>query len=252
MILGMEYIKKWILIVGPLSAVFIWLWLDYVGLPAAACWTGAITTLCALWWIFEPIPIPATSLIPFAAFPLIGVLDHKQVAGAYGHTLILLFLGGFLLSAAMEKSGAHRRLALGMVGAVRAVGGKGGKSLVLGFMVATAVLSMWISNTATALMMLPIAMAVIKASDSKGLAVPLLLGIAYGASIGGIGTPVGTPPNIIFMGVYEEQFGKEIGFGEWMMMAIPVVIVMLPKELLPKRSIVTPAITSPLTVPLIL
>lgn len=214
------------LIAGPLFAILLGVVLYLTGLSAHASCAAAVAGWCAWWWIAEPIPIPATSLIPFAVLPFLGVLTHKQVAGAYGHTLVLLFLGGFLLSAAMEKSGAHRRLALGMV---RSVGGGGGRRLVLGFMLATALLSMWVSNTATALMMLPIALAVLDQSDDKvKLAPPLLLGIAYAASIGGIGTPIGTPPNIIFMGVYKEVTGKEIDFASWMTIGIPVVCVMLP------------------------
>jgi solute carrier family 13 (sodium-dependent dicarboxylate transporter), member 2/3/5 len=214
------------LIAGPVLAVTLGSVLFLAGLGAQASCAAAVAGWCALWWITEPIPIPATSLIPFAVLPFMGVLTHKQVAGAYGHTLVLLFLGGFLLSAAMEKSGAHRRLALGMV---RAVGGGGGRRLVLAFMLATALLSMWISNTATALMMLPIAMAVLdQADDDAKLAPPLLLGIAYAASIGGIGTPIGTPPNILFMGVYEEETGSVISFAQWMTIGVPVVTVMLP------------------------
>jgi len=195
------------------------------GLAAPACWTAAITVLCATWWVTEPLPIPVTSMIPFAAFPLTGVIDHQKVGTAYGHTLILLLLGGFMLSAAMERSGAHRRLAVAMV---RLVGGGSPRRLVLGFMLATAALSMWISNTATTLMMLPVALAVIDESEGDTLEVPLLLGVAYSASIGGMGTPVGTPPNVIFMGVYREVTGQEIGFATWMSIALPAVVVLLP------------------------
>jgi len=184
-----------------------------------------VTGLCAVWWISEPIPIPATSLVPFALFPLTGVLDHKKVATAYGDTLILLLMGGFILSKAMEKSGAHRRLALGMV---RLVGGKNRRRLVLGFMLATGAVSMWISNSATTLMMLPVAMAVLEQDESGELAAPLLLGIAYSASIGGMGTPVGTPPNVIFMGAYHTATGREVTFLEWMKIGVPVAAVMIP------------------------
>ncbi len=213
------------LALGPLLGVAVWFLLWGADLPTAAAWCGAITAWCAVWWVAEPIPIPATSIIPFAAFPLTNVLTHKEVAGAYGHTLILLLLGGFILSTAMEKAGAHRRLALIMVGAF---GWAGGRGLVLGFMVASAFLSMWISNTATTLMLLPIALAVVAQAEGKGLATPLLLGTAYAASIGGIGTPVGTPPNVILMGVYAEHVGKEIAFIDWMLIGVPVVLVLLP------------------------
>lgn len=181
--------------------------------------------LCVVWWIFEPIPIPATSIIPLAAFPLLGVLPQDKVAAAYGNELILLMLGGFILSAAMERSGAHRRIALGMV---NVIGGTGSRRIVLGFMAATAALSMWISNTATVLMMLPIALAVIAQSPDKKLALPLLLALAYGSSIGGLGTPIGTPPNLVFMQQYESFTGTVVSFSQWMGWGVPVVLIFLP------------------------
>lgn len=193
-------------------------------LPSKAVFTAAITTLCAAWWVLEPIPIAATSLIPFAAFPLLGVTSHKVVAGAYGHSLILLLLGGFILSKAVETVGAHRRIAYGMV----TMTGGGSRNLVLGFMLASALCSMWISNTATTLMLLPVAIAVMQHSEDDKLAVPLLLGIAYAASIGGVGTPIGTPPNVFFMGFYSDRTGVEYGFLDWMKIGIPIVVVMLP------------------------
>jgi len=217
------------LALGPLLAAGLGGLVHALGMPPIAAWTAAVTALCAAWWVTEPIPIPATSMIPFAAFPMVGVLDHKQVAAAYGHTLILLLLGGFILSTAMAASGAHKRLAVGMI---RMVGGAGGRRLVLGFMLATAVCSMWISNTATTLMMLPVAMAVLEQDEASGggtsLHLPLLLGIAYAASIGGMGTPVGTPPNVIFMAVYEETTGNKVAFIDWMKIGIPAVILLIP------------------------
>jgi sodium-dependent dicarboxylate transporter 2/3/5 len=148
------------------------------------------------------------------------------VAQAYGSPLILLLLGGFLLSKAMEHSGAHRRIALGMV---RLFGASSTRRLVLGFMAAAAVLSMWISNTATTLMLLPVALAVLEATDQRDrLAVPLLLGIAYAASVGGLGTPIGTPPNLVFMQVYEQTTGVQLTFTQWMGWGLPVVLVMVP------------------------
>ncbi len=212
------------LIAGPLVGALLGIALYMSGMQPPACWCAAITGLCATWWVTEPIPIPATSFIPFGLFPLTGVLSHTEVATSYGHSLILLLLGGFILSTAMERSGAHRRLALGMV---RLVGGVGGRRLVLGFMVASAVLSMWISNTATTLMLLPVALAVIDQSGDDGLPRPLLLGTAYAASVGGIGTPVGTPPNVILMGVYQEEVGQELSFLSWMRVGVPVVLLML-------------------------
>jgi solute carrier family 13 (sodium-dependent dicarboxylate transporter), member 2/3/5 len=222
--------RRWALVAGPLLALLAGIAAHGgAGLPTPAAWTVAITTLCAFWWVTEPVPVPITSLLPFALLPLTGVLDHKAVAGAYGHTLILLLMGGFMLSVAVERAGAHRRMAVGLV---RLVGKRGPRGLVLGFMLATAASSMWISNTATTLMMLPVAAAVLEQATARGereqLRLPLMLGIAYAASIGGLGTPVGTPPNVVFMGVYKEVTGTGIGFAEWMAKGLPVVAALLP------------------------
>ncbi len=217
--------RQWALIAGPLLAIAVAVSMNQSGWEGQACWTGAVAILCVVWWIFEPIPIPATAIIPLAVFPLTGVLPQEKIAAAYGSELILLMLGGFILSAAMERSGAHRRIALGMV---NVIGGTSSRRIVLGFMVATAALSMWISNTATTLMMLPIALAVIAQSPDKKLALPLLLAIAYGSSIGGLGTPIGTPPNLVFMQQYESFTGTVVSFSQWMGWGLPVVLFFLP------------------------
>ncbi len=211
---------------GPLLAGLLALLLLQAGHNGNIAIVGFVALLCVVWWVFEPIPIPVTSLLPIALLPLLGVLTPAQVGQAYGSPLILLLLGGFLLSQAMEHSGAHRRIALGMV---HLFGAHSGLRLVLGFMTASAVLSMWISNTATTLMLLPVVLAVLQATpDRDRLAAPLLLGVAYAASVGGIGTPIGTPPNLIFMQVFEETTGQTISFTTWMSWAVPVVVVMVP------------------------
>ncbi|MDP6199055.1 MAG: SLC13 family permease, partial [Porticoccaceae bacterium] len=206
--------RQWSLYVGPVAAIALTFVMISFGWTQQGALTAGLTLLCALWWIFEPIPIPATSMIPLGVFPLVGILDGKQVALAYGDPLILLLMGGAMLSKAMEKSGAHRRLALYLV---NLFGAYDQRRLVFGFMVAAAVLSMWVSNTATTLMLLPVAYAVLESADSDSaaqkLAVPLFLGIAYAASIGGLGTPIGSPPNVIFLKVYAEATGSSIGFG---------------------------------------
>ena len=212
-----------------MAAIVSGLAMNSYGWATAGSLTVGITVLCALWWIFEPIPIPATSMIPLGVMPLLGVLDGKQVAMAYGDPLIILLMGGAMLSKAMEKSGAHRRLALSMV---HVFGGDSPKKLVFGFMVASATLSMWVSNTATTLMLLPVAYAVVDSLNDEHsrvkLAVPLFLGIAYSASIGGLGTPIGSPPNVIFLKVYAEATGVMPSFSQWMIWALPVVIFMIP------------------------
>lgn len=210
---------------GPALGLLLGFLLRTKGWDTSACLAAGLTLLCAVWWIFEPIPIPATSLIPLGVFPLVGILDGKQVAQAYGSPLIILLMGGAMLSKAMEKSGAHRRLALGMV---NLFGGSSSRHLVMGFMAASAVLSMWISNTATTLMLLPVALAILERAKDPKLAVPLLLGIAYAASIGGMGTPIGTPPNVIFLQIYKENTGLEPTFTEWMGWAVPIVLILVP------------------------
>ncbi len=194
------------------------------GLPASASWTVFVTLLCAIWWMTEALPLPATALLPLAIFPLVGVLTPSDVANAYGNAMILLFLGGFILSRGMESSGAHLRIALEMM---HLFGGSG-RRLVFGFMAASALLSMWISNTATALMLLPVALAVVRGAQNPRLAVALLLAVAYGASIGGLGTPIGSPPNLVFLKVFEESTGTAIGFVQWMGFGLPVVVLFLP------------------------
>jgi len=222
----MSDIRNWALLLGPLLAGALAAALAAAGLPVEQAKVSFVAILCVLWWITEPIPIPVTSLLPLALLPLGGVLSPTEVAQAYGSPLILLLLGGFLLSRAMEYTGAHRRIALGMVALF---GASSDVRLVLGFMAASSVLSMWISNTATTLMLLPVALAVLDSSSNKDqLAPPLLLGMAYAASVGGIGTPIGTPPNLIFMQVYENTVGETISFTTWMSWALPVVLVLVP------------------------
>ncbi len=188
-------------------------------------WTAAITLLTVILWVTEAIPIPAASLIPFALFPFAGVLTHKEVSAALGSHVILLLMGGFMLSKSLEKSGVHRRLAIYMV---RLVGVDNGRRVVIGFMFAAAILSMWISNTATTLILLPIALAALQGIDDKAMAVALMLGIAYAASLGGIGTPIGTPPNVIFMSIYQEATAKEVDFLGWMQTGVPIVLIGVP------------------------
>jgi sodium-dependent dicarboxylate transporter 2/3/5 len=212
--------------IGPALALALAAWVNALGYERDMAIVVAVAVICVVWWVFEPIPIPVTSLLPLAVLPLLGVLTPAEVGQAYGSPLILLLLGGFLLSKAMEHSGAHRRIALGMV---NLFGARSPRRLVLGFMAAAAMLSMWISNTATTLMLLPVALAVLDATDDRErLAVPLLLGVAYAASVGGLGTPIGTPPNLIFMQVFEQYTGRNVSFTQWMSWGVPVVLIMVP------------------------
>ncbi len=222
----MTAVQNWALGGGPLAALVAAFACLSAGYGPDMAIVSAVAVTCVVWWVFEPVPIPVTSLLPLAVLPLTGVLTPAQVGQAYGSPLILLLLGGFLLSKGMEHSGAHRRIALGMV---RLFGATSGRRLVMGFMAAAAVLSMWISNTATTLMLLPVVLAILDAAEDRAtLAPPLLLGVAYAASVGGIGTPIGTPPNLIFMQVFEETTGESVSFTRWMGWALPVVVILVP------------------------
>lgn len=184
----------------------------------------------AIWWMTEAVPIPVTALLPLVLFPALGVLEMGDAAAPYANEIIFLFMGGFFLAAAMESCGLHRRIALGIIQRV----GVSPSRVVLGFMLATAFLSMWISNTATTAMMLPIGVAVAdlfrsdEPREGFTLGIALMLAMAYGASIGGIATLIGTPPNAIFAAAASELLGVTIGFGEWMLVGVPVTVIMIP------------------------
>ncbi|MFC2951662.1 SLC13 family permease [Marinicaulis aureus] len=194
------------------------------GLSQPVTATIAITALTAFWWVSEALPIPATSLVPFALFPLAGVMDQREAAAALGSYVIILLMASFMLSKALERSGAHERLALYMINLV----GGSGRRLVIGFMVAAAVLSMWISNTATTLMLATMALAILSRTDDPKLGPALLLGIAYAASFGGTATLIGTPPNLIFADNYLRATGEEYSFLRWMRIGLPIVIIGIP------------------------
>jgi len=200
------------------------------GLADAGWRTAAVASLMAVWWMTEAIPIPATALLPLALFPTLGILDMPGSAAPYAAEIIFLFMGGFFIAMAMERWGLHRRIALAIVDTV----GTSPRRIILGFMLGTAFLSMWISNTATATMMLPIALAVgemFRPEDQVGpfeFGIALMLGIAYAASIGGVATLIGTPPNAIMAAAVSELLGEEIGFVQWMAVGLPVTIIFLP------------------------
>ena len=183
----------------------------------------------AVWWISEAVPIAVTSLLPLVLFPLFGITSLGDAASNYGKEIIFLFLGGFLLALGIERSGLHRRIALWIV---LRLGGSG-ERLVLGVMLASALLSMWINSTATVLVMLPIALSlvdgVVEEEDHLRISIPLLLGVSFGATIGGMSTPVGTPPNLVLLQLWEELFPglPRIGFGQWMAFGVPLAVLYL-------------------------
>ncbi len=212
------------LIFGPLSFLLIQLFIEPEGLSSEGNSVMAVTSWIAIWWISEAIPIEATSLLPIILFPLLGVLGLKETGAAYGHKFIFLFIGGFILAIAIEKWQLHKRIALNLLKAV----GTSLSNIMMGFMLSTAMLSMWISNTATTVMMLPIGMAVISQLKSKmdlndsQFGKALMLSIAYSASIGGMATLIGTPPNLIFAGIVQELYNIEITFFQWFSFGIPI------------------------------
>ena len=184
-----------------------------------------ITLITAMLWVTEKLPIPVSSLIPLGTFPLFGILSSKQVAQSYGSPLILLLLGGFMLSTAMSQTHTHRYIANKVIGFI---GTQSQTRLLLSFMLTAALLSMWISNTATTLMLLPIALAIVENNSCKKFSTILLLGIAYSASIGGIATPIGTPPNLILIQTLQNSGQPDIGFINWMKQVAPVLFIILP------------------------
>ena len=220
------------LFLGPLIALLL------VLLPAPfdmnkEAWTlVALITWMVVWWLSEAIPIPATALLPIPLMPILGVGEMKEVASQYAHPIIFLFLGGFIMAGAMQKWGLHKRIALKIVSVV----GTRPASIIGGFMLATAFLSMWISNTSATIMMYAVAMSVIdfvasKTNDEKvirSFGVALMLGIAYSGTIGGVGTLIGTPPNAFLASFLSSSYGIEIDFFTWMKFGIPIVIVMIP------------------------
>lgn len=220
------------LILGPLLFFIILLFFKPEGLSAEGVAIAASTVWIATWWITEAVPIPVTSLLPLVLFPLTSGLEAKPTASAYGDETIFLFMGGFMIALAMEKWNLHRRIALTII----SIMGTNTNRIVLGFMVATGFLSMWISNTATAMMMVPIGLAIIyqfsdalkndptidTTPENFSFGKALMLGIAYSASLGGISTLIGTPPNTLLAGAISKMYGMELSFAKWMMFGVPL------------------------------
>lgn len=240
------------LCVGPLLAVLVY-WLAPAavlnesgevvgGLTREGRTVAAVAVLMATWWMTEALPISATALLPVALLPLLGVSTIKVAAAPYASPVIALFLGGFLLGLSMQRWGLHKRIALLTI----VLFGTRPRAIIAGFMAASAILSMWVSNTATAAMMLPIGISVIHlvysrlegefdpdragrgAQPGANFGVCIVLGIAYACSVGGLGTLIGTPPNMVLKGFLERTYGERIDFVRWMYLGLPLVLVMLP------------------------
>ena len=224
--------KKIGLYLGPALFILTRFFLEAEGLSDQANAVLASTLWIAIWWITEAIPIAATSLLPIILFPLSGALPLADTTSSFGHRFVFLYLGGFILALAIQKWNLHKRIALNIIKVV----GTNVQKIILGFMVATAFLSMWISNTATAVMMLPIGIAIIKQmKDLKNspedenliFGKALMLSIAYSASIGGIATLIGTPPNLVFAGIIQEVYNIDISFLKWFQFGFPISILLL-------------------------
>lgn len=227
-------------IIGILVFILIVLYpVDPSAFPVEAKYAAAVTALMIVWWITEAIPIQATALVPIVLFPLLGVLTPAEACGAYGDKVIFLFMGGFIIAMSMQRWGLHERIALHIISRT----GSSPRRLILGFMIATAFLSMWISNTATAMMMIPIAIAIIATilpkidtkldemdKKQRNFSECIVLSIAYAATIGGMATIIGTPPNGFFIAQMEAIFptAPAIDFSTWMVFALPLSCVFLP------------------------
>ncbi len=200
------------------------------GMSDPAWRTAGIALLLATWWATEVLPIPVTSLLPLLLFPALGIMSMAQSAAPFARPTIFLLLGGFIIATALARWNLHRRLALTILVRV----GNRPSALIGGFMAATALISMWISNTASTIMMIPIALSlageIVQGRDSKhrGFVLCLVLGIAYAASIGGLGTPIGTPPNLFVVSFMKDSYGIEISFLTWMMFGLPTVLILVP------------------------
>lgn len=210
---------------APFLALLTFLGADLTGQTTPISVTLAITIWVGYWWITEAISIPFTSLLPFILLPAFGVIDYKAASSSLGNHVIVLLMGAFLMAKALEASEVHKRIAFNII---QIIGGTSAFRIVFAFMVACSFLSMWISNTATVLALLPVATAIALSSKDKKFTIALLLGLAYSASIGGVGTLIGTPPNVIFASVYDNFSGQEFGFVEWMTIGVPIVICTIP------------------------
>ena len=224
--------KKIGLFLGPLLFVLTLMFFNPNGLNDPSKAVLASTLWIAVWWITEALPIAVTALLPIVLFPLTGGMDLSSTSGAYGHKFIFLIMGGFIIAIAIEKWNLHKRIALNIIYFI----GTDIKKIILGFMVATAFLSMWISNTATSVMMLPIGIVIIKQlrehpgsdqNENLNFGKALMLSIAYSASIGGIATLIGTPPNMVMAGIIAQTYDYEISFLEWFIFGFPVMIILL-------------------------
>jgi sodium-dependent dicarboxylate transporter 2/3/5 len=228
--------KRFGLLLGPLLFILVYLFIPEGFISPNAYKVLALAAWVICWWVTEAVPFPVTALLPLILFPLLGIMSMSQAAAPYASPIIFLFMGGFFIALALEKHRLHERIALNLI----RVTGTSGNGIILGFMMATAFISMWISNTATAMMMMPIALSVVKLvipnkdeirdgplSGERNFALGLMLVVGYAATLGGLATIIGTPPNVVFIGLLNELNGQKISFFEWMLLGVPVALLLL-------------------------
>ena len=228
--------KQFGFFLGPALFVLLYLFIPADFISPNAYKVLAVASWMICWWVTEAVPFPATALLPLILFPLVGVMPMTQSASPYASPIIFLFMGGFFIALALEKHRLHERIALNLI----RLTGTSGNGIILGFMIATAFISMWISNTATAMMMLPIALSVVKLiipkqeeikdgplSPERNFALGLMLTVGYAATLGGLATIIGTPPNVVFVGLLHTFNGQKIPFGDWMLVGVPVMLALL-------------------------
>lgn len=234
--LDLSFTKRIGLFIGPLLFTLAYIFVPVEFISPNAYKVLALATWMVSWWVTEAVPFPVTALLPLILFPLLGVMPISESAAPYANPIIFLFMGGFFIALALEKHKLHERIALNLI----LVTGTSGNGIILGFMMATALISMWISNTATAMMMLPIALSVIKLvipnteivkdgtlPGERNFALGLMLTVGYAATLGGLATIIGTPPNVVFVGLLQDFYGEQISFGKWMLVGVPVSLILL-------------------------
>ena len=223
-------------LLGPMLGLVLYLFIDPNFISPGAYKVIAVALWMIVWWITEAVPFPVTAMMPLVLFPLMGTMKMSEAAAPYANPIIFLFMGGFMIALALEKHRVHERIALNLI----RLTGTSGNGIILGFMIATGFISMWISNTATAMMMLPIALSVINlikkdqgqgveslSREERNFALGLMLMVGYAATLGGLATIIGTPPNVVFVGLLEEFYGQKMQFGKWMIVGVPVALLTL-------------------------
>ncbi len=233
---GSVSIKRFGFLAGPISFLLILLLVDSDFISPGAYKVLAVAMWMIIWWITEAAPVPITALLPLILFPFLGVMKMSEAAAPYANPIIFLFTGGFMIALGLEKHRLHERIALNLI----RITGTSGNGIILGFLIATGFISMWISNTATAMMMLPIAISVINLLSTernntpettsvgeRNFGIGLMLVIAYAANIGGIATIIGTPPNVVFVGLLDQFYHQKMQFGKWMLIGVPLSLLLL-------------------------